>query len=300
MSEKNVDKNQGNYPYVVSVRFKNASKPYSFGTHDSTLQQNDYVVVETVRGQELGEVVSELYKKDEINLHSPLKPVIRKASREDRKRYEDNLNLAKVALEKCQNEVENLKLDMNLISAEYTLDRSKVLIVYVADERVDFRELLKRLAASLHCRIELKQIGSRDKAQLIGGMGVCGMETCCSRFKKNFDVISINMAKNQMLALNIPKLSGQCGKLMCCLKYEDENYKELKKGMPKINAAVTYKKESYRVSSINVITQEVRIDNYENSHTFSFDEFKQNVQLKKVEEQKKKEKNHAKAEKLSK
>lgn len=154
--------------------------------------------------------------------------------------YAENKDLAKEALARCQEAVARLKLDMNLISCEYTLDRSKIIFVYVADERVDFRELLKELAGIFKCRIELRQIGPRDKAKIIGGLGTCGMETCCSRFMDDFDVVSINMAKNQLLALNIQKLSGQCGKLMCCLKFEDENYKQLRAGLPKMNAQVEY------------------------------------------------------------
>ncbi len=301
MSDKKVDEARVEYPYVVSIRFKNASKCYSFGTDDATIEYGDFVIVETIRGQELGEVVSSLYKKEEVKIHTPLKPIVRKARHEDRKRYEENIELAKKAMEFCQKEIETLNLQMNMISAEYTLDRSKVLFVYVADDRVDFRELLKRLASGLHCRIELKQIGSRDKAQIIGGVGMCGMEMCCSRYMKNFDVISINMAKNQMLALNVPKLSGQCGKLMCCLKYEDGLYKELKQGLPKQNAKVMYEGGIYRIASMNVIAKEIRLENRENVHILSFEEFKEKAQIKKPEPQKKKEADgHAKAEKLPK
>ncbi|MFV0479582.1 MAG: stage 0 sporulation family protein [Anaerorhabdus sp.] len=285
--------------YAVSVRFKNSTKAYSFGTNDVTIEYGDFVIVETVRGSELAEVVSSLYKVEEITIQAPLKPVVRKAGEEDKRRHEENIKLAKQALIQCEEEVEKLGLDMNLVSAEYTLDRTKILIVYVADERVDFRELLKKLASQLHCRIELKQIGSRDKAQLVGGVGMCGMEMCCSRYKKQFDVISINMAKNQLLALNVPKLSGQCGKLMCCLKYEDDQYKELRKGMPKANSQVVYQGSTYRVSSMNVIAQEVRLDNRDNSITVSFDEFKKHAEVKKVEQGKKREVKNESPEELS-
>ena len=144
------------------------------------------------------------------------------------------------------------------------MDRSKIIFVYVADERVDFRELLKELAGIFKCRIELRQIGPRDKAKIIGGLGTCGMETCCSRFMDDFDVVSINMAKNQLLALNIQKLSGQCGKLMCCLKFEDENYKQLRAGLPKMNAQVEYEGKLYRVTSMNVINGTAKLENREN------------------------------------
>lgn len=252
------------YRFVVSVRFKNSRKAYSFGTNDETLEYGDYVVVETVRGVEMGEIISSLRDVSMHTQNTPLKPVLRKASRRDREMYAENKELAKEALTRCQEAVARLKLDMNLISCEYTLDRSKIIFVYVADERVDFRELLKELAGIFKCRIELRQIGPRDKAKIIGGLGTCGMETCCSRFMDDFDVVSINMAKNQLLALNIQKLSGQCGKLMCCLKFEDENYKQLRAGLPKMNAQVEYEGKLYRVTSMNVISGTAKLENREN------------------------------------
>ena len=252
------------YRFVVSVRFKNSRKAYSFGTDDETLEYGDYVVVETVRGVEMGEIISNLRDVSMHTQNTPLKPVLRKASRRDREMYAENKDLAKEALTRCQEAVARLKLDMNLISCEYTLDRSKIIFVYVADERVDFRELLKELAGIFKCRIELRQIGPRDKAKIIGGLGTCGMETCCSRFMDDFDVVSINMAKNQLLALNIQKLSGQCGKLMCCLKFEDENYKKLRAGLPKMNAQVEYEGKLYRVTSMNVINGTAKLENREN------------------------------------
>ena len=252
------------YRFVVSVRFKNSRKAYSFGTDDETLEYGDYVVVETVRGVEMGEIISNLRDVSMHTQNTPLKPVLRKASRRDREMYAENKDLAKEALTRCQEAVARLKLDMKLISCEYTLDRSKIIFVYVADERVDFRELLKELAGIFKCRIELRQIGPRDKAKIIGGLGTCGMETCCSRFMDDFDVVSINMAKNQLLALNIQKLSGQCGKLMCCLKFEDENYKQLRAGLPKMNAQVEYEGKLYRVTSMNVINGTAKLENREN------------------------------------
>ena len=252
------------YRFVISVRFKNSRKAYSFGTNDETLEYGDYVVVETVRGVEMGEIISSLRDVSMHTQNTPLKPVLRKASRRDREMYAENKELAKEALTRCQEAVARLKLDMNLISCEYTLDRSKIIFVYVADERVDFRELLKELAGIFKCRIELRQIGPRDKAKIIGGLGTCGMETCCSRFMDDFDVVSINMAKNQLLALNIQKLSGQCGKLMCCLKFEDENYKQLRAGLPKMNAQVEYEGKLYRVTSMNVISGTAKLENREN------------------------------------
>lgn len=281
------NENVQEYPYYISVKFKNNSKPYSFGCNGKDYEYGDYVVVETARGLELGECVSPIRETAMYPPHYALKPVIRKADAEDREDYEENLRLAKKAFAYCQQEIEALGLDMNLISAEYTLDRSKILFVYLADERVDFRELLKHLASELHCRIELRQIGARDKSKLVGGVGMCGMECCCSRFLNNFDVVSINMAKNQLLALNVAKLSGQCGKLMCCLKYEDAAYKELTQGLPKMNAQVEYEGTLYRVTSMNVISQEAKLDNKETSIIISLDDLRTKAKVKRFEQNKK-------------
>ncbi|MCF0114678.1 MAG: hypothetical protein HUJ56_04940, partial [Erysipelotrichaceae bacterium] len=277
------------YKYVISIKFKNNSKPYSFGYDFEDIEYGDYVVVETARGMELGECVSPLRLYEQYPTPYPLKPVIRKADAVDRNQYEQNLIKAKDALAFCEEQVIELGLQMNLISAEYTLDRSKILFVYLADERVDFRELLKVLAQHLHCRIELKQIGARDKAKLVGGIGMCGRECCCSRFLNNFDVVSINMAKNQLLALNVSKLSGVCGKLMCCLKYEDAAYKELTKGLPKMNASIEYEGERYRVTSMNVISNQAKLENKETAIFITLDELLEKGIVKKGEPAKKEE-----------
>ena len=278
MSEQQME-----FKYAVSVRFQNSRKPYTFGCNDETVAYGDFVVVETVRGLELGEVVSSLADASLLKTNTPLKPVVRKAEYEDRQAAKDNKEAAKVALEQCNACVEKLKLDMNLISAEYTLDRSKIVFVYVSENRVDFRELLKELAAIFHCRIELRQIGPRDKAKLVGGLGSCGMETCCSRYLNSFDVVSINMAKNQLLALNIPKLSGQCGKLMCCLKYEDEAYTDLREGLPKQNAQVEFEGKMYRMTSMNVITRTCKLENRETALYITIDELIEKGTFKKRE-----------------
>jgi len=260
------------YPFVVSIRFKGTKKCYYFGTSEVNIKDGDSAVVETIRGIEIGEVIGDVKKVEDISLKTPLKPIIRKATSTDLKNNEHNKELAVESLEICRREIAKLKLDMNLISAEYTLDRSKVIFVYVADDRVDFRELLKELASILKCRIELRQIGMRDKAKIIGGLGACGMETCCSRFLSEFDVVSINMAKNQLLALNTQKLSGQCGKLMCCLRYEDSTYKELRAGLPKINSQIVYNGNHYRLTSLNVLTKIAKIENREETLFLSFTE----------------------------
>ena len=262
------------YKYVISLRFKGGSKAYSFGTDDETIEYGDYLVVETSQGLELGECISSLRDSSTHVSDMELKPVLRKADYKDHEDFKNNEEYAKEAMAFCEEKIRDLGLDMQLVSAEYTLDRTKVLFIYLADERVDFRELLKHLASHLKCRIELKQIGARDRAKLVGGIGVCGMECCCSRFLNKFDIISINMAKNQMLALNIPKLSGQCGKLMCCLKYEDDEYKEIVDGLPRLNSKVEYNNNIYTVTSINPIANDIRLQNFDQVINVTVEELK--------------------------
>ena len=221
--------------YVLSVRFIGNNKPYFFHTYDEKIKKGMHVIVETVRGIELGEAYSDATPISEFNIDFELKSVIRIGTEDDLEKYNENLKSAEVAFEVCKELIDKLQL-----KAEYTLDASKVIIMYVADNRVDFRELLKELAAKLKCRIELRQIGTRDRSKIIGGIGVCGLPLCCNSFLGEFDGISINMAKNQFLALNIQKLSGHCGKLICCLKYEDKNYTEMRKGLPKIGQRINY------------------------------------------------------------
>lgn len=276
MSESNKDQ----YKYACIIRFEGIKKAYTFGTNEDYYTFDDQVVVETARGLELGTVIAKLIPMGEVNLTSEIKPVIRKAKASDIEEYHKNLHLAEQAKGTCEKCIEESGLDMRLIDAQYTLDRSKVIFSYVADERVDFRELLKQLASIFRCRIELRQIGPRDKAKFIGGIGTCGQETCCSRFLTDFDVISINMAKNQLLALNIQKLSGQCGKLMCCLKYEDCIYKEARKELPKMNEQVEYHGKKYRVSSMNILNETAKISNREESIHLSFEELKKDTSFK--------------------
>ena len=269
------------YPFVVPVKFRNSTRPYSFGTDMEDLAQGDRVIVETAQGVELGECQAVPLSTEKFPPRLPLKPVLRRATAADREAHERNFRLAEEAFKICEEEIAALDLKMNLQSADYTLDRSKILFIYVADQRVDFRELLRRLNARLHCKIELRQIGERDKAKMVGGIGMCGMECCCSRFKNRFDVISINMAKNQLLALNIEKLSGMCGKLMCCLKYENDDYKVLTEGLPKMGAHVEYEGEMYRVTSMNVMTNEARIENAETFQIITIDDLKTKAEVRK-------------------
>ncbi len=208
--------------YVIGISFKKALQVYYFGTNDQSLKLQDPVVVETARGIELGYVKTEIQPIEKIQLKTEIKPVLRKATEEDLQKYKENEELAMKAQTICLESIAQLQLPMHLISSEYVLDATKVIFTYVSDDRVDFRELLKVLAQKLHCRIELRQIGARDRSKSVGGVGTCGLPLCCSTFLSDFEGISINMAKNQLLALNIQKLSGQCGKLVCCLKYEDD------------------------------------------------------------------------------
>ena len=278
MSEQENLKEQG-FKYVVSIKFSSSKKAYNFGTNDETLKYGDKVVVETVRGIELGEMISDLRPFSTYSSNLTLKPITRKATNRDIENDARNKRDTVEATKQCQKCIDELGLEMYLISTEYTLDRSKIIFSYVADDRVDYRELLKKLAAIFKCRIEMRQIGARDKAKIIGGLGTCGMETCCSRFLDDFDIVSINMAKNQLLALNTQKLSGQCGKLMCCLKYEDENYKCMRKGLPKLNASVEYQGQRYRITSMNLLNQTVHIANRENAVDMTLAELKSHLHI---------------------
>lgn len=247
--------------YIFGVNFSNQGKlQYFLASYE--IRQGDLVICESTRGIELGRVVS-APKEYEIQEENPFSYIIRLANESDVQVYENNLKQADEAWKVVQEEANKLNLEMKITSSEFTLDQSKLIISFISEERVDFRELLKVLASIYHCRIELRQIGPRDKAKIIGGIGICGLPLCCSTFLNEFDGISITMAKNQMLALNIPKLSGQCGKLICCLKFEDEVYTMEKENLPKIGLRVEYNDQTYRISSINILTKMVRLENPE-------------------------------------
>lgn len=271
----------------LSVKFETTNKVYTFSTTDMSIKENDNVVVETQRGLEYALVVGDPFDKPNVDME--IKAIIRKATNDDRKQFEKNKDDAHKAKQICQDESDKLNLDMNIISAEYTLDRTKITFIYLADDRVDFRELLKVLASIFHCRIDLRQIGTRDKAKMVSGIGVCGRELCCAKFMADFDRISINMAKNQLLALNIQKLSGQCGNLMCCLKFEDEAYKDLRKNLPKLNSLVEYENEKFRITSMNIIAKTCKLENKEHTIFISLDDLvksgKYNKPVNKVEEE---------------
>lgn len=249
-----------NEGFFVEVSYDSNKGKRHYYTLDNTLKMNDKVVIETPLGQELGIIGGDLIKESESKYTDNTLTIIRKATKDDLKAYEDNKKEVLSACSIFNKGVEKLKLDMKLVSAMYTLDKSKILYCYVSEERVDFRELLKELSTSLKCRIELKQIGARDRSKNIGGIGICGLPLCCSSFLNEFEGISINMAKNQYLALNTQKLSGQCNKLLCCLKYEDSEYSKLKEGVPKIGQKFNYEGKHCKVASINLLSQVARIE----------------------------------------
>lgn len=244
---------------LASVKFKSAGKIYYFSTN-LKLKKDDRVVVETARGLELGEISQELKDISEFNLDTELKKIVRKATKKDIENYQKNVKDAKQALVTCKEIVSRYDVNMQLTNCEYTLDKAKVIFMYTSDDRVDFRELLKELAVVFKCRIELRQIGPRDKAKVIGGIGTCGLPLCCSTLLGEFNGVSINMAKNQMLAINIEKISGACGRLMCCLKYEDEIYSLEKERFPKIGSHVKYQDKDVKVTGLNVINDFVKIE----------------------------------------
>lgn len=261
--------------YYINVKFGVSNKSYYFATDFADIKIGDFVVVETVVGTEIGEVTTYPIELETLNYDKEVKPILRKANKDDLFRNRINEKDAVAANTLFENYIKELNLDMKLIGSQYTLDRTKILFTYVADDRVDFRELLKVLAAALHCRIELRQINSRERAQLIGGIGTCGLPLCCTTFLKTFDGVTLNRAKNQMLAINIPKISGQCNKLMCCLKYEDDVYTEVKKQFPPLGTKFKYNGLEYKVSSFNIFTKIIKITAENNEVEFlSLDELR--------------------------
>lgn len=258
--------------YCISVKFEETKKSYFFQTDDESISLNDFVVVETIVGKEVGQVVSNKRNLAELKFDKEIKPILRKATKKDLQAFEDNKESAKKASEIFNKATKELNLDMRLIKSEYTLDKEKILFTYFSEERVDFRELLKRLATVLKCRIELRQITARERAALVGGYGVCGLPLCCSYMYSNQEGISLNKAKNQMLTINIPKLSGVCGKLLCCLKYEDDFYTESKKDFPPINTTFKYNNEEYKISSYNILTKIIKCVSADNVEFLPLDE----------------------------
>jgi len=223
---------------VIGVRFKKAGKTYYFDPDELIIDTNINVIVETARGIEFGEVVITNREVSDEEIVAPLKKVMRIATEEDTRHAEDNKKKQKEAFVTCLQKIKDNNLDMKLIDVEYTFDNNKILFYFTADGRIDFRELVKDLAAVFKTRIELRQIGVRDEAKMMGGIGVCGRVLCCSSYLGEFQPVSIKMAKEQGLSLNPTKISGACGRLMCCLKYEQDAYEQIIKLAPKIGAIV--------------------------------------------------------------
>ncbi|KIL39420.1 stage 0 sporulation protein [Gordoniibacillus kamchatkensis] len=236
---------------VVGVRFKKAGKIYYFDPLDLPIDKEDAVIVETARGVEYGKVVIGRKIVGEGDVVLPLKKVIRVADQNDAKLVDENRNAAKDAMVICQNKVREHKLGMKLVDVEYTFDRNKIIFYFTAEGRVDFRELVKDLASIFRTRIELRQIGVRDEAKMLGGIGPCGRILCCSSFLGDFEPVSIKMAKDQNLSLNPTKISGLCGRLMCCLKYEHDNYESARDSMPTVGRIVVTSYGNGKVLSLN-------------------------------------------------
>ena len=243
---------------VALIKFKEAGKKYHFSYKDLDIVQNQQVVVETSRGIEIGTVYM-IKDIDQSDLVSELKPVLRLATLDDIETDAYNQSLEQQVIAESKKLAKINKLDMKVLGAEYTLDRKRLLIYFEAEERVDFRNLVKDLNKIYHTRIELRQIGPRDAAKMIGGIGPCGLILCCTTFIGEFDTVSIKMAKNQSLALNPQKISGVCGKLLCCIRYEDEVYTELKEILPDVNEFVETEKGNAKVIDINILGQKVKV-----------------------------------------
>ncbi len=245
---------------VVGVRFKKAGKIYYFDPGDLEIKKDCYAIVETARGIEYGKVVIGRKVVSEEDVVLPLKGVIRVANEEDAKQVEKNKADAKTAYEVCVEKIEKHQLLMKLVDVEYTFDRNKVIFYFTADGRVDFRELVKDLAAIFRTRIELRQIGVRDEAKMLGGIGPCGRVLCCSSFLGDFEPVSIKMAKDQNLSLNPAKISGLCGRLMCCLKYENDHYETSKLDLPDIGSQVMTSLGLGKVIGLNLLDRKVQVE----------------------------------------
>lgn len=244
---------------VVGIQFNGAGRIYNFLSNNVKFEIGDYAIVETVRGIELGKIAFANVEKPKNSFETELKPIMRKATVEDLKNLEQNKEDSEKAFVIFKEEVRKLDLDMKPIHVEYAFDRSKIIFYYTSDERVDFRELLKKLTSRFKFRIELRQIGAREGARLIGGLGGCGRELCCRSFSKNFDVVTMKMAKDQSMSLNSNKISGMCGKLMCCIAYEHELYQELKEIVPIVGSYVKTPTCDYcKVVGVDFIKQIVR------------------------------------------
>lgn len=245
---------------MVGVRFKKAGKVYYFDPNGLDILIDSYVIVETVRGIEFGKAVIQNRRVDEEDVVLPLKKVMRIATAQDLQTVRENNEKSRIAFDKCVKKIDVHKLDMSLVEVEYTLDRNKIIFYFTADGRVDFRNLVKDLAAIFKTRIELRQIGVRDEAKMLGGIGPCGRMLCCSTFLGDFEPVSIKMAKDQNLSLNPAKISGLCGRLMCCLKYENDAYEEAKHELPDMGDRVVTDYGKGKVVGLNILEKLVQVE----------------------------------------
>lgn len=244
---------------VIGVRFKEVGKVYYFDPDGHKLNKDDKVIVETARGIECGIVATENHEVNDEEIVKPLKKLLRIATEEDLKKVAENKEKEKSAFEICEKKILKHNLDMKLVDIEYTFDNSKILFYFTADGRVDFRELVKDLASVFHTRIELRQIGVRDESKMLGGLGICGRPFCCGTFLGDFQPVTVKMAKEQGLSLNPTKISGTCGRLMCCLKYEQNAYEHLLKITPKVGAIVDTPEGRGRVVDVNLLRGNLKI-----------------------------------------
>ena len=245
---------------IIGVRFRSAGKIYFFDPLNFEVKRNDHVIVETARGIEYGTVVGDIREVDDSEVTQPLKPVLRVATKKDDEQEQKNKEKEKDAFKICLEKIHARGLEMKLIDAEYTFDNNKVLFYFTADGRIDFRELVKDLAGVFRTRIELRQIGVRDETKIRGGIGVCGRPVCCNTYLSDFIPVSIKMAKEQNLSLNPTKISGVCGRLMCCLKHEEETYEDLNRRLPGVGDYVTTPDGlKGEVQSVNVLRQLVKV-----------------------------------------
>ena len=244
---------------VIGVRFKEVGKVYYFDPNGIQMKKGDMAIVETARGVECGEVAMENREIEDKDIVHPLKKMIRKATQGDLKKVEENRKKERHAFEICEKKILDHKLEMKLVDVEYTFDNNKILFYFTADGRVDFRDLVKDLAGVFHTRIELRQIGVRDESKMLGGLGLCGQPFCCSRFLKNFQPVSIKMAKEQGLSLNPSKISGSCGRLMCCLAYEQKSYEYLNSITPQAGSIVRTPDGEGTVIEVNVVAGTLKV-----------------------------------------
>lgn len=255
---------------AIRVKFKPVGKRYFFGTANFNLKDGDSVIVNTIRGTELGFCCGEPFDLDERELTAELKDVVRLATPQDIETYERNKQDEPKIIARTKELAKEFELAIKVLEAEYTLDRSKLIIYFESENRIDFRELVKRLAEVYHTRIELRQVGSRDGAKVFGGIGPCGLIVCCRTFITEFDNVSVKMAKNQNLSLNPLKISGNCGKLLCCINYENELYKELKKLAPDIGDIVKTEEGSAKVLSCDVLNKTCKVKYIDEENKFGY------------------------------